>query len=49
MLEDVSFNNSFSLILLDLNKQKVIEERFLPRRDGVEYKSLFKSTDRGER
>lgn len=49
MLEGVSFNNSFSLILLDLNKQKVVEERFLPRRDGVEYKSLFKLTDRGDR
>ena len=42
-LEGVSFNNTFSLILIDLDKQKVIEERILPRRDGTEYKSLFKT------
>lgn len=42
-LEGVSFNNTFSLILIDLDKQKVIEEKILPRRDGTEYKSLFKT------
>lgn len=47
-LKDLKFNNSFSLILLDPDRQKVVEERFLPRRDGAEYKSLFKSTDRGD-
>lgn len=45
MLEGVSFNNSFSLILIDLDGQKVVEERFLPRRDGITYESLFKTTD----
>ena len=49
MLEGVSLNNSFSLILLDLEKQKVVEERFLPRRDGRKDESLFKSTNRGDK
>jgi hypothetical protein len=40
-LEGISFNNSFSLILLDLDNQKVVEERLLPRRDGKQEKSLF--------
>ena len=48
-LNGLKFNSSFSLILLDLDKQKVVEERFLPRRDGIRIKSLFKSTDRGDR
>ena len=43
-LKDVKFNNSFSLILLDLDKQQVVEERFLPRHDGQVYESLFKNT-----
>ena len=48
MLEGVCLNGSVSLILLDLDKQIVVEERFLPRRDGREQISLFKSLNRGD-
>ena len=41
MLEGIEFNNSFSLILLDLDAQTVAEERLLPRRSAKEEKSLF--------
>lgn len=48
LIKDVKFNNSFSIILLDLDKtridideRRVVEERLLPRRDGKEEISLF--------
>ncbi|MBR6101460.1 MAG: hypothetical protein IKP95_03455 [Ruminococcus sp.] len=41
MLEGIKFNNSFSLILLDLDTQTVAEEKLLPRLDGKEETSLF--------
>ena len=41
MLEGIEFNNSFSLILIDLDAQTVAEERLLPRYDGKEETSLF--------
>ena len=40
-LEGVKVNNSFSLILVDIKEQRVVEERFIPRHDGKEQKSLF--------
>ena len=40
-LEGVKANNSFSLILVDIKEQRVVEERFIPRHDGKEQKSLF--------
>ena len=40
-LEGVKVNSSFSLILVDLKEQRVTEERFIPRHDGQEEKSLF--------
>ena len=40
-LEGLRFNSSFSLVLLDLDKQRFVEERFLPRHDGAEQTSLF--------
>ncbi len=42
-LEGVKVNNSFSVILADLEKQRVTEERFLPRYDGKVQESLFQS------
>jgi len=47
-VEGITVNNSLSLILIDPDKQKVVEERFLPRRDEKKDKSLFKFTDRGD-
>jgi hypothetical protein len=47
-LDGVQFTSTFSLILLDIDKQIVVEERFLPRRDGREQISLFKSLNRGD-
>ena len=41
MLDGIKFNNSFSLILLDLDAQAVAEERLLPRHDGKEETSMF--------
>jgi hypothetical protein len=40
-LDGVKVNNSFSLILVDIKEQRVVEERFIPRHDGKEQKSLF--------
>lgn len=40
-LEGVKVSNSFSVILVDLKEQRVTEERFFPRHDGKEQKSLF--------
>ena len=40
-LEGVKVNNSFSLILVDIKEQRVVEERFIPRHDGKEQKSFF--------
>jgi hypothetical protein len=42
VFEDVSLNGSVSLILIDLDNQQVVEERFLSRRDGRKDESLFK-------
>lgn len=47
-LDGVQFTSTFSLILLDIDKQIVVEERFLPRRDGREQTSLFGSLNRGD-
>ncbi len=43
VFEDVSLNGSVSLILIDLDNQQVVEERFLSRRDGRKDESLFRS------
>ena len=48
-LKGLRFNSSFSLILLDLDKYTVVEERLLPRYDGRKEESLFRSTDSGKR
>ena len=48
-LEGLKFNSCFSLILLDLDSQKVVNEVFLPRRKGRKEKSLFKLSERGDR
>lgn len=40
-LDGVKVNNSFSIILVDIKEQRVVEERFIPRHDGKEQKSLF--------
>lgn len=40
-LDGVKVNNLFSLILVDIKEQRVVEERFIPRHDGKEQKSLF--------
>ncbi len=40
-LEGIKFNNSFSVILLEMNERKVVEERLLPRHDGKVDESLF--------
>lgn len=40
-LDGIKVNNSFSLILVDIKEQRVVEERFIPRHDGKEQKSLF--------
>ena len=42
VFEDVSLNGSVSLILIDLDDQQVVEERFLSRRDGRKDESLQK-------
>ena len=42
VFEDVSLNGSVSLILIDLDYQQVVDERFLSRRDGRKDESLFK-------
>ncbi|MCR4644744.1 MAG: helix-turn-helix domain-containing protein [Oscillospiraceae bacterium] len=41
LLEGVPFNNSFSLILVDLQQQTVVEERMLPARNSLPLTSLF--------
>ncbi len=41
MLEGREVNNRVSLILVDLEKERVIEEVFIPRKDKMVQKSLF--------
>ena len=41
LLEGVPFNSSFSLILVDLQQQTVVEERMLPARNSLPLTSLF--------
>ena len=44
--EDIKVYDPISLILVDLNEQRVTEERFLRRHDGKEQESLFR--DKGD-
>ena len=43
--KEVKVNNWFSLLLLDMEQEKVVEERFLPRADGKEkeVRSIFET------
>ncbi len=44
-LEGLTFENWFTLILVDIEQGTVIEEKQLPRKDGKEFESLFHKED----
>ena len=48
-VKGISVNNPISLILVDTKEQKVVKERFLPCRDGIKYRSFFKSSESRDR